>query len=257
MTAMQPRSRQEAQMLGVPAWQIDQMFPQEASGGLLGGLSPDTQSAVNDYAQMDGLLAPQQEERPNRFWQGGEKVRGKDALAGLLAVISDAASTLGGGQGGAIDDLTGRRKSALDEFKEEAKQQRKMQEIMAIGQANGMTPAQIQAQMAGLKLQQPDEFERNAQRAGIAPGTPEYAEAARLRMIPEPFISTTLPNGQFFAGRPSQMGGMMGGGGMADQTPAIEDGYQYTPGPGGRANQANWRQVGGGTGNGVGGFPAR
>ena len=36
--------------------------------------------------------------------------------------------------------------------------------------------------------------------------------------------------------------------------PVVEDGYAYTPGPGGKANQANWKPVGGGTGNGAGGF---
>jgi hypothetical protein len=222
-----------------------------------GLLAPDMQSAVDEYAQMDGLLAPPQEQRPDGFWQGGEDFGARDGIAGLLAVVGDALMQQGGGQGNAVQALSGGRMSALDEFKQAAAQERKMQEIMAIGQANGLTPAQIQAQMAGLKLQQPDEFDRNAERAGVQKGSPEYVEAARQRLAGEPFISTTLPNGQFFAGRPSQINGMMGGGGMADQTPAIEDGYQYTPGPGGRANQANWRQVGGGTGNGVGGFPAR
>lgn len=43
------------------------------------------------------------------------------------------------------------------------------------------------------------------------------------------------------------MMGNMGGapGGNLDNTPTIEDGYQYTPGPGGRANQNNWKPIGG------------
>lgn len=37
-----------------------------------------------------------------------------------------------------------------------------------------------------------------------------------------------------------------------DNTPVTEDGYAYTPGPGGRANQANWKPVGGANGQPVG-----
>ena len=244
-------------MLGVPEWQIERMFPQEAGGGLLGGLSPDTQSAVNDYAQMDGLLAPQQEERPDRFWKGGDKFRGKDALAGLLSVISDTASTLGGGQAGAVDDLIGGRMSALDEFKQAAAQERKMQELRARMVAAKVPENEIEAQLYGFKPRQQHDLEKLAEIMNDPNQPAEVRDGARQRLSGEPFVSTTLPNGQFFMGRPSQMGGMMGGGGMADQTPAVEDGYQYTPGPGGRANQANWRQVGGGTGDGVGGFHGR
>lgn len=37
--------------------------------------------------------------------------------------------------------------------------------------------------------------------------------------------------------------------------PTVEDGFSYTPGPGGKANQQNWKPVGGGASNGTGGFP--
>lgn len=37
------------------------------------------------------------------------------------------------------------------------------------------------------------------------------------------------------------------GSSQADMTPTVEDGYQYRPGPGGRANKANWQPVGGAT----------
>lgn len=39
-----------------------------------------------------------------------------------------------------------------------------------------------------------------------------------------------------------------------DDAPTIEDGYKYTPGPGGRSNSANWQPTGGSVGNGTGGF---
>lgn len=35
--------------------------------------------------------------------------------------------------------------------------------------------------------------------------------------------------------------------GNLDSTPTIEEGHQYTPGPGGRANPANWKFLGGAT----------
>ncbi len=41
-----------------------------------------------------------------------------------------------------------------------------------------------------------------------------------------------------------------------DSSPTVEDGYSYTPGPGGRANPSNWKPVAaGGAGFGQPGFP--
>jgi hypothetical protein len=44
------------------------------------------------------------------------------------------------------------------------------------------------------------------------------------------------------------------GGGSADDAPTVEDGFAYTPGPGGRANPANWKPEGGAGSNASGGF---
>ena len=71
----------------------------------------------------------------------------------------------------------------------------------------------------------------------------------------DPIVNMTLPNGQFYSGPSSRLGAALGNNNNPDNTPTIEDGHQYTPGPGGRANQANWRTAGGGAGNSARPFP--
>lgn len=65
---------------------------------------------------QDGLVqgdtAVTQERLPSYF-QGGDKFTGRDALAGVLAAIGDAFAQRGGMQGGAMQNLTGGRMSAL------------------------------------------------------------------------------------------------------------------------------------------------
>ena len=203
-------------MLGLPKWQIDAMFP---VGGLLNAgqeASPERIEAIGGDPQ--GLLAP---ERPNGFWQGGEKIRGKDALAGLLAVISDTASQLGGNQGNAIEGLLGGRSSALDEFKKKAEQERKMQELIALGAANNIPENVVRAQAAGLKL--PEQEKRKGRRPVAGP-TGVYVWDGDS----EQFV--TPPGG--------------GPGGTDSGWVDIDE------------NEAR-RLGGGGTGNGAGGFPFR
>lgn len=69
---------------------------------------------------------------------------------------------------------------------------------------------------------------------------------------------TVLPNGQVYVRDPaiaSQLGmGGNGGGANLDNTPTVEDGMAYTPGPGGRANPSNWKAQGGPTPSASGGF---
>ena len=84
------------------------------------------------------------------FWQGEGKFGGRDALAGLLAVVGDAIAQSSGGQGGAIGGLLGGRMEALDDLKKQAAQEQKMRELIAIGQANGLSEGQVRMQAAGL-----------------------------------------------------------------------------------------------------------
>lgn len=111
-------------------------------------------------------------------------------------------------------------------------------------------------QNAHPKPLEPDAFERSLVQANIKPGTPEWQQAyqSRIQHWNDPFINTTLPNGQFYSGPQSGLPQALGGGNL-DNTPTVEDGYQYTPGPGGRSNQSNWKAVGGSVGSGTGGFP--
>lgn len=72
----------------------------------------------------------------------------------------------------------------------------------------------------------------------------------------DPLVTVTLPGSRVYSGPRSGLAQALGGaGGNLDSTPTTEDGYQYTPGPGGRANQANWKALGGTGGNVSGGFP--
>lgn len=197
-------------MLGLPKWQIDAMFP---VGGLLNAgqeASPERIEAIGGDPQ--GLLAP---ERPNGFWQGGEKIRGKDALAGLLAVISDTASQLGGNQGNAIEGLLGGRSSALDEFKKKAEQERKMQQTMALIQQAypNLSPAQQQAMAAGVgdyadfKKPEPDAFTQTLINAGIDPESDEgktlYRQRASTQALPAPSLIGSPETGYRWAQPPA------------------------------------------------------
>lgn len=63
----------------------------------------------------------------------------------------------------------------------------------------------------------------------------------------DPNVALTFSNGQVYAGPQSGLATALTGGQQAsnlDATPTSEGGYQYTPGPGGRANQANWSAAG-------------
>ncbi len=65
-----------------------------------------------DAPDAGAMSAPQ--ERPQGFWQGGDKFRAKDGLAGILAVIGDVAAQQGGGQGGAVNMLASGRMQAAE-----------------------------------------------------------------------------------------------------------------------------------------------
>lgn len=108
----------------------------------------------------------------------------------------------------------------------------------------------------------PGEYERSLVASGVMPGTDAWtrANAQRVQHWNDPMVNMTLPNGQVYSGPQSGLAAVLSGGhsqtGGLDAQPTVEDGYSYTPGPGGRGNQANWKQVGGGVSNGTGGFPA-
>ncbi|TXH45993.1 MAG: hypothetical protein E6Q97_30490 [Desulfurellales bacterium] len=84
------------------------------------------------------------------FWQGGEKFRGKDGIAGLLAVIGDAiAANHGSGSMGATQSLMGGRFDAMEEAKKRAKEQEQLQQKLQAGIAAGWTPQEANALVNG------------------------------------------------------------------------------------------------------------
>lgn len=210
-------------------------MPRGPSGGILGGES-------QQQDPMGGLLGQMQEpEAPRGFWSGGDKFRGRDAAAGLLAVLGDAFMAENGVQGGAVNMLAGGRIDAREEAKKRAAQQQELQRLIAIGKANGLSEQQVLAQHAGLKLPTPDQFDTMADRAGIERGSPEYREAARNKMIGDPFITSTLPNGQFYAGRASQIGSVLGAPQRGPTPGTIQDGYRFKGGD--PSDERNWEQA--------------
>lgn len=147
MTAMQPRSREEAKLLGLPDWQIDQMFP---------AMDIEAQHDFDAPAQMPqgGLLgAPQPQQG---FWQGGDKFRARDGIAGLLAVVGDAFMQQGGGQGGSVQGLLGGRLDAQEMARKKAEEQAALARLQALGAKFDMTPEQVESQVLGLRLPEPE-----------------------------------------------------------------------------------------------------
>lgn len=74
--------------------------------------------------------------------------------------------------------------------------------------------AQAQWERANPKPRQPFEFEQMLSAAGFVPGSPEY-QAQVQNMIAakgDPFVTATLPSGDFFAGRQSAFGQYLKGG---------------------------------------------
>lgn len=142
MTTVQPRSRAEAKMLGLPDWEIDKMFPAmdieeqhdfnaQPQGGLLSPATPQQQ-----------VLTDEGPERPKSFWQGGQKLGGRDILSGLLAVIGDSLVQQGGGKGSAVDGLLGARTKGISAYEEAMKAYKRRQQVASLP---GMTARELLA----------------------------------------------------------------------------------------------------------------
>lgn len=90
-----------------------------------------------------GILdSPQQpQERQRGFWGGGEKFGWKDGAAGVLAALSDAFMQQGGGQGGAVQGLAGRRENAMEKALKAQEQAAAIAAARQRGQSAGLDPA--------------------------------------------------------------------------------------------------------------------
>lgn len=106
------------------------------------------------------------------------------------------------------------------------------------------------------KARNPFEFEQMLVAGGYQPGTPEYQQQVRSMIVGknDPFVTATLPTGDFFAGRQSAFGQYLKGGDQAVSG--------ATPGGAGSAPPAMLPQapvgkltpIGDGSGNAPGGF---
>lgn len=192
---------------------------------MAGLLGPYLASKTGMQAGM-GLLTPEEEERQAGFWQGGDKFGGRDALAGLLAVIGDVAAQQSGGQAGAVGMLTGTRMSAMDDLKKQAAQEQKMRELIAIGQANGLSEGQVRMQAAGLEgPEQPKqhELQQLASLANDPTQPPEVREAAKRKLADDPYLTgVNLPSGGQYFGRASGLPGVAGSLGGNSPPPGLQ-----------------------------------
>lgn len=81
--------------------------------------------------------------------------------------------------------------------------------------------AKMQYQAANKAPPAPSEFERRMIAAGVAPGSPEWAQLNRqaVENVTDPIVNITLPGGGAYVGPRSQMGLYAGGGGPASSAP--------------------------------------
>lgn len=99
------------------------------------------------------------------FWQGGDKFRFRDGLAGLLAAIGDGFAQSGGGEADSVDGLLGGRFNAMELAKKKAAEQAKLQQMMAVGNRLGLSSDQVMGQQLGLHVpeqRKPHVFKDNA-----------------------------------------------------------------------------------------------
>jgi hypothetical protein len=204
---------------------------------------------MNDQGLVDvgdTMGAPKQ---PS-FWQGGDKFGWRDGLAGILAAVGDAFAQQGGGRGGGVEMLTGGRLSAIDMAR---KAQLRQQQIEAARQraiAAGLDPARADlmanddAKYSDLNNKPTSEMQNFQAWQSMDPAT--RGEYSTFRDQTDPLItngygSTVVPRAS------------IGGAPPGPQPGTIEDGHQFMGGN--PADPNSWKPVGGGAGNGAGGFP--
>lgn len=129
--------------------------------------TPDT----SQWQMRNGLVDPGSEpamQQQEGFWQGGDHFGGRDAIAGILAAVSDGLLRQYGGDGGAVQGLTGGRLSAIAMAKKKAEQDREMAAMRQRYIAAGADPANADLAVHGgeagwlPKTESPHYFEDNA-----------------------------------------------------------------------------------------------
>jgi hypothetical protein len=171
---------------------------------------------VPDMSRVDGPQSPMSVgQKPEKLsWEDGGKLGWKDALALALTGVGDAFTREGGGEGGALSEMMGRamnaraasRKAQIDAAKEEAQRQKMMQ----VGLDNGLSAPQVEAQMYGLNLPQPekpDELTRQMIAGGIDPNSEEGRNTYR-QIVMNRADPVVVMQGGGWAGPRSQIPGM-------------------------------------------------
>lgn len=214
------------------------------------GFDPAQHIGVPTQAPMQQpMQAPQQAPQPEPgFWQGGGKLRTRDGLAGALAVLSDVFNQQAGNQGGAVQNLTGGRLSAIDMARQ--------QEQAAMARQQGLQDYEAKQQIDQRYRAPPaeGEFIRTMRAAGIDPASPEGLGLLRQRAatmaLPAPQMIGSPETGYRFVTPPAPT---MPTAQAGPQPGAVVGGYRFK---GGNPNdRGNWEQAtGGGAGNGTGTF---
>lgn len=162
----------------------------------------------------------------------------KPAGINWLGVLADALAGAAGRQGPYAQMLMQQRQQDNEEQTYQRHQQSELQRQKDL----------YSYQLANPKPDEPTNYARELIESGFHPGTPEYQTRFQkhLDAADDPMVTVSLPGNRIYSGPRSGLGAALGGG-SPDAMPTVEDGYSYTPGPGGRGNQANWKPAGGQT----------
>lgn len=237
--------------------------------GLFGGLKWDRKRLMpGDPSEMEmganGLIqgGDTSMERLPGFFDGGDKLTGRDIIGGILAAIGDGLAQHSGGRGGAVQGLTDNRFSALAMAKKAQEQQAQMLAARQRAIAAGVDPARAEMMASGdpnpaewMPKQDDDVLTRRMRAAGIDPDSDEGRNIYRqnVQNMGDPDVAMNLGGNRFYAGPRSGLKDALGSGGPQPGT--VESGFRFKGGN--PADRSNWEPVGGGASNGTGGFPPR
>jgi len=166
---------------------------------------------IEDGASIAQTSATQpQSTRQPSFWQGGDKFGVRDGIAGALAVIGDALSQRGGGQGGAVQMLAGGRMDAMEMAKKAAEQARLEQAARRLG-INGDQVALAQGGLGELLPKQPAPNDTERDYQFITQKLGPHEADNWLRTKGDPYVTVPLGPNRIYSGPRSGLGGAMGG----------------------------------------------
>lgn len=178
-------------------------------------------------------------QRAPGFFQGGEGFSGRDAIAGILAVIGDALAQRGGGQGGAVEGLMGQRQGAMKMAQDQAEEQARYQDSVNALTAAGYNPQQAAAMARGLLKPSDVKPERMMTKSGdiVAFGTDGSSTTAYRETAPD--LLAVQGAGVYAMDR--HTGQPFGGAGTGPAVGTIEDGHRFKGGN--PSDPSSWEPV--------------